>query len=124
MLPRRLAAVVPLALLTHAVVLPARAAPAAAPPADAQRALHPQTIHAVFACEGGKTIDALFTVGAEGGVQLILSDGRHLALPQARSASGARYANGDESFVFWNKGDTGFVEERGKTTFSGCAARK
>jgi len=29
----------------------------------------------------------------------------------AMSASGARYANKDETFVFWNEGDTAFVTE-------------
>lgn len=41
-------------------------------------------------------------------------------LPQTISASGARYANDDESFVFWNKGDTAFVEEGGVITFKDC----
>jgi membrane-bound inhibitor of C-type lysozyme len=30
---------------------------------------------------------------------------------QKRKSSGARYANKDETFVFWNKGDTAFVTE-------------
>jgi len=45
-------------------------------------------------------------------------------LPQARSGSGARYANGDESFVFWNKGDTAFIEEDGKTTYADCVTSR
>ena len=44
-------------------------------------------------------------------VELKLSDGRSLKIPQAMSGSGARYANTDESFVFWNKGDTAFITE-------------
>jgi hypothetical protein len=56
-------------------------------------------------------------------VRLVLSDGRNLTLPQAMSASGARYANKDESIVFWNKGDTAFLEENGRTTYEGCTAR-
>ena len=41
------------------------------------------------------------------------------------SGSGARYANKDETFVFWNKGDTAFVTEGndGKDTYSGCATK-
>jgi membrane-bound inhibitor of C-type lysozyme len=41
------------------------------------------------------------------------------------SASGARYANKDETFVFWNKGDTAFVTEGkdGKETYSSCATK-
>ena len=58
-------------------------------------------------------------------VSLKLSDGRSLTVPQAMSASGARYANKDETFVFWNKGDTAFVTEGkdGKETYSGCATK-
>ena len=46
-------------------------------------------------------------------------------VPQAMSASGARYANKDETFVFWNKGDTAFVTEGkdGKEAYSGCATK-
>jgi membrane-bound inhibitor of C-type lysozyme len=57
-------------------------------------------------------------------VELTLSDGRTLALPQVMSASGARYANHDESFVFWNKGRTAFVEEAGQQTYNGCVQTK
>ena len=41
----------------------------------------------------------------------------------ALSASGARYANPDESLVFWNKGNTAFLEARGQTTIAGCVAK-
>ncbi len=78
------------------------------------------TVHAVFRCEAGRTVDALFSNGTPASVSLLLSDGRALALPQALSASGARYANADESFVFWNKGLTAFIDEGGKTTYAGC----
>ena len=43
-----------------------------------------------------------------------------MLLLQAISASGARYANTDESFVFWTKGNTAFIEENHKTTFKDC----
>jgi membrane-bound inhibitor of C-type lysozyme len=78
---------------------------------------------ATFKCKGGKTTDA--TLYADK-VNLKLSDGRSLTVPQAMSASGARYANKDEAFVFWNKGDTAFVTEGadGKETYSGCVAAK
>jgi membrane-bound inhibitor of C-type lysozyme len=77
---------------------------------------------ATFKCEAGKTIEATFYASA---VDLKLSDGRSLKLPQAMSASGARYANADESFVFWNKGNTAFITEGkdGKETFSGCVTK-
>ena len=77
---------------------------------------------ATFKCQGGKSIEATFYASS---VSLTLSDGRSLTVPQAMSGSGARYANKDETLVFWNKGDTAFVTEGndGKDTYSGCATK-
>jgi membrane-bound inhibitor of C-type lysozyme len=80
----------------------------------------PQPIAASFVCDGGKTIGAVFTAGNPARVELQLSDGRRLRLPQAISASGARYANADETLVFWNKGRSAFLEEAGRQSYSGC----
>ena len=44
-----------------------------------------------------------------GYVQLSLNDGRSFTLNQTLSADGARYANSDESFVFWSKGTGALV---------------
>jgi putative hemolysin len=96
--------------------------PAARAP-KAQATAGARTIHAFFACDAGKTVDATFINGAQGSVELALSDGRKLTLPQTRSASGARYANADETFVFWNKGDTAFIEENRNMTYGGCSAK-
>jgi uncharacterized protein len=97
----------------------------AAPPAEAtaQSAAVAKTIQAFFACAAGKTVTAVFTNGTQSSVKLTLSDGRELSVPQALSGSGARYANSNESFVFWNKGNTAFIEENGKTTYSGCTTK-
>jgi len=70
-----------------------------------------------FNCSENKKIQALFFKDR---VELSLSDGRNMLISQAVSASGVRYANTDESFVFWNKGDTAFVNEGNKTTFKDC----
>ena len=91
---------------------------------DARAAPAPKTIRAHFSCNDGKAVDATFINGTRSSVKLVLSDGRKLSLPQALSASGARYATKDESVVFWNKGDTAFIEEAGKTTYAGCVASK
>ena len=72
---------------------------------------------AIFNCADNKTIQAVFL---KDNVSLTLSDGRHLQLPQGMSGSGARYVNTDESFVFWNKGDTAFIEEGKDTTYKDC----
>lgn len=81
-----------------------------------------------YTCDQGKTIRASFydtsgivaeqpqTPGGmppppPGSVALVLSDGRSMTLPQTISGSGIRYANQDESFIFWGKGATAFIEE-------------
>lgn len=79
-----------------------------------------QTISARFLCAGGQQIQALFNNGAQPSVSLHLGDGRHLDLPQAKSASGARYANDDESAVFWNTGRSAFLEEKGQRSYADC----
>lgn len=78
-------------------------------------------IKATFNCSGDKSIQAEF---AGDQVKLTLSDGRVWDLSQAMSASGARYANSDETQVFWNKGDTAFIEENGQTTFADCVTQE
>lgn len=75
---------------------------------------------AVFACTNSKAIYAEFTKNQ---VKLKLSDGRELTLPQAISASGARYANNEETFIFWNKGDGAFIEENERTTYQDCVTK-
>lgn len=54
-------------------------------------------------------------------MHLTLSDGRILTLPQTISADGARYANPDESFVFWSKGSGATIVEDGwQNSYTGC----
>lgn len=79
-----------------------------------------QTISAKFYCENNRFINATFDNRGNGSVDLSTSDGRKISLPRAISASGARYADVNESFIFWNKGDAAFIEENGQITFSGC----
>ncbi len=76
---------------------------------------------ALFVCADSKNITATFYPKDDKFVDLVLSDGRAMTIPRAISASGARYAKADESFVFWNKGDTAFVTENGATTYSDCS---
>jgi len=77
-----------------------------------------RNITAVFECPN-KSIIAIFRLPQDT-VDLYLSDGRELILPRAISADGARYANTDESLVFWNKGNTAFIEEGNMTTYQDC----
>lgn len=93
-----------------------------------------QIIKVLYACNGGKTIDAAYYEGTvvpplvpgqppvlTGSVGLKLSDGRTLTLPQTISADGVRYANSDESFIFWGKGDGALVlENNAEKNYTGC----
>lgn len=73
-----------------------------------------------FTCKDNKSISATFYPSNDTHVDLILSDGRKITLPRAISASGARYANANESIVFWNKGSTAFITEGTSTTYTEC----
>jgi len=89
---------------------------------------------AVFSCANGRGLTAAFFLGSStpakspgqpptpgGSVALSLSDGRTMTLPQTISADGGRYANADESFVFWGKGNGALILEGGKeTNYVGC----
>ena len=90
---------------------------------------------AVYVCDGGKTVKASFYEGEPvfvepgqmpipaGSVKIVLDDGRNFDLPQTISASGVRYANEDESFIFWNKGDGVLIFENGEEkNYTNCAA--
>lgn len=85
-----------------------------------------------YICEGNKKIMASYydgpTISVNPGeppkptglVEIILSDGRSVSLPQTISGSGIRYATGDESIIFWSKGKTAFVDENNIETYSNC----
>ena len=66
-----------------------------------------------FSCATGKTVRDIFH---QNNVELGLSDGRHLVLPHAISADGARYANTAETFIFWTRGQGAFIDEGASTT--------
>jgi membrane-bound inhibitor of C-type lysozyme len=92
-----------------------------------------------YSCDGSKTILAKYYESdakpfsspdqppiPTGSVALALSDGRSMTLPQTISADGGRYANSDESFIFWSKGTGAFVME-GKSsdvTYKNCVTIK
>lgn len=90
---------------------------------------------AEYVCDAGKTIGVSFYEGPvvepstdpnappvpNGRVVVNLSDGRNLTLNQTISGSGVRYANEDESFVFWNKGNGALVlENNQEKSYIGC----
>ena len=91
-----------------------------------------------YICNAGKTINASFydnptttTVKPgerpvpTGSADIKLDDGREMTLEQTLSADGARYANPDESFVFWSKGNGALVlENNEQKSFIGCVSIK
>ena len=81
-------------------------------------------VQARFRCQDGRTIDAVFSNGTQNSVSLALADGRSITLPQAPTASGARYASAGDRIVFWNKGNTAFIEEDGTATYLDCVTGK
>jgi membrane-bound inhibitor of C-type lysozyme len=101
------------------------AAQAGAGSIDASAApVRPPIIQATFACGRGKLIHATFDNRGRGSVALSLPDGRRVVLPQALSASGARYANQGETIVFWNKGNTVMLQQNGKTVYRCATSRR
>ena len=80
----------------------------------------PVTSFVKFVCPGGQSIDVQFYKNF---VHLEFGWQKTLYLPQTISASGARYASSDESFVFWNKGNTAFIQENGTTTLDNCVTK-
>ena|SRR3989344_2609826 len=74
----------------------------------------------LFTCDDGKALKAGFV---DANVQIALSDGRIMTLPQTVTSTGEiRYANADGSFVFLNSGSTVSIEESGAITFANCLA--
>lgn len=88
-----------------------------APSPETTQSLGETIAEATYACDGGKVIDARYMDKA---VEIKLSDARSFTLEQTISGSGVRYANEGEAIVFWNKGNTAFVEEEGETTYQNC----
>ena len=87
---------------------------------------------ALYSCNGNKIITAEYYQGDSpkavegqppvptGSVKLAFGD-KNMTLAQTISADGARYANTDESFVFWSKGNGAMVLEIGEEkNYKGC----
>ena len=78
----------------------------------------------IFSCKDNKVITATF-LKKDNQVRLQLTDGRDFVIPRVESASGEKYANGDDSFVFWTKGEESFITEglQQDKTFIDCVAQ-
>lgn len=77
---------------------------------------------ATYACDGEKAISAIYYEDPSaapmeptdrpvptGSVELSLNGAASTTFAQTISGSGVRYANEDESFVFWNKGNEAII---------------
>lgn len=68
------------------------------------------------------TGDQLVATFGDGQVDFTYGDWGPMSLPQTISASGARYANDDESIVLWNKGDEVTLYKDNRVIFQGTAS--
>ena len=80
-----------------------------------------------FACADNKSIIVTFHLPEDKTVEVIpyessdsSATGPLISLSHVVSADGARYANDDESIVFWNKGNSAFLDENGVSTYTNC----
>lgn len=78
-----------------------------------------ETNDVVFVCEDNRSIHAVFY---DQGVKVGLPKEPETFLLQTTAASGARFANTDESLVFWNKGNDAFIMRNNETdpNFKNC----
>jgi membrane-bound inhibitor of C-type lysozyme len=90
-------------------------------------------VTASYYCDSGKSITAVYNQGEykpstdtnspptpTGSVDLTLSDGRTMTLPQTISADGGRYANSGETIIFWDKGNGLTFTENGQQSYKNC----
>lgn len=86
----------------------------------------PPTGTVFYSCYDKKSITADYKEGTStfpvnGSVHLILSDGREIILQQTKGDKGSRYANADQSFVYWGKGDKALVLEKNtNVSYANC----
>jgi membrane-bound inhibitor of C-type lysozyme len=96
-------------LLTLAALIVVASCQAAEPRPDAGGGIiGPVT----FACDDGSEIEATFDNAPDPATVLLVRGAQTFTLPQAMSASGARYVGDD--IEFWNKGRNAMVDWQGQ----------
>lgn len=77
----------------------------------------PETDPIVYICDGGAMVAAIY----DGEEALVTYEGRSEEMQTVRSGSGARYAG--ENWIWWTKGNTGFLQTRAdeETIVDGCS---
>jgi membrane-bound inhibitor of C-type lysozyme len=93
---------------------------------------------AAYGCDNGKSITASYYDGAPapapqegqpptptGSADVSFDGGPRVTLAQTLSADGTRYANADESLVFWSKGNTALVMRNNAMdlAYTNCVAK-
>lgn len=74
-----------------------------------------------YKCADDKSIEATFyNEDDPKTVSLVTSDGESTSLDQVGSASGAKYASNDDSYVFWSSGNEAYIEQNGQKTYANC----
>jgi len=103
---------------------------AVAPTGDAQNSSATQLTGEIatisYTCADDKSFVARIELKPEatyedpGHAELLGADGSTLLLTQTIAASGARFANEDESIVYWIKGTGAFIQQNGETVYADC----
>lgn len=77
----------------------------------------PETAPIVYICDGGVMVAAIY----DGEEAVVTYEGRSEEMQTVRSGSGARYAG--EDWIWWTKGNTGFLQTRAteETIVDGCS---
>src|SRR5919106_2547441 len=93
--------------MTIQLILPLTFMLSGAPALAADSVIGPVT----FRCDDGSAIEATFDNTPDPATVLLVRGGETFTLPQAMSASGARYLG--DGIEFWNKGNDAAVEWQG-----------
>lgn len=74
-----------------------------------------------YTCEQGDVRLALSGENYEKAT-VITEDGEY-DLERVVTASGAKYASADQSFIFWTQGEDAFIQQNGNTTYEECTEK-
>lgn len=76
----------------------------------------------IFDCPSG--VEIKISYDKESDSALLYIDGEEHKVHPVISASGARYANDDESVIFWEHQGEAIVEMNGETAYEGCRLKE
>jgi len=76
----------------------------------------------IFDCPSG--VEIKISYDKESDSASLFIDGEEYKIHPVISASGARYANDDESVIFWEHQGEAIVEMNGETAYEGCRLKE